>query len=161
MEPDVPTPSIMQVEVTNHNEFMIEDFFDGVPVRFPKDEIVTVTPDIALHCFGWPGDISDMAVHMAKRYGWSGREYLATNETLGARGEPRYYMLARNIEIRPVYYDLVRRNPNDPIPADNGEPDEPLGPPDPMAEAVTTKVGKRRKARASSPRGRERDRHQP
>ncbi len=151
LEADRPTPTVMMVEAINHNDFVIRDMFNGVPVTFPPDVAVPVSPEVALHCFGYPGELHDRALHMAKRYGWSGRDYLKP-EGLGD-GPPRYEVLASKIEIRPIYYDLVRRSPNDPILLDTG--DEADDRPTPQAEADTgTKVGKRRKAkpRADRPR---------
>jgi hypothetical protein len=140
---DRPTPAIMQLEVINHNDFPIDDFFDGVPVSYPKDVVVTVTPDMALHCFGYPGDKAEMALHMAKRYGWSGRDYLIQQ---GER-EPLYKQLAAKIEIKPVYFDLVRRDRDAPILADNGEDEdtrmEPVGSGD-----TGTRTGKRKRTPA-------------
>ena len=145
-EADRPTPAIAMVSVTNRiEEFDIKDMFNGVPVNFPRNVAVDVSPEIALHCFGWPGELHDRALHMAKRYGWSGRDYLKP-EGLGD-GPPRYEVLASKIEIKPIYYDLVRRNPNDPIPLDTGNEDDDR--PTPQMEAdTTTKVGKRRKSKA-------------
>jgi len=156
-EADPPTPTVMMVEVINHNDFAINDMWNGVPVTFPKEEdgnftAVAVSPEIALHCFGYPGELHDRALHMARRYGWSGRDYLKP-EGLGD-GPPRYEVLASRIEIKPIYYDLVRRNPNDPIPLDTGNEadDRPALDAEPD---TTTKVGKR-KSRTARPRA---DRH--
>jgi hypothetical protein len=151
LEADRPTPAIMMVSVINRNTFTINDMFNGIPVVFPPEKSVDVSPEIALHCFGYPGELADRALHMAKRYGWSGKDYLMP-EGLGD-GEPRYVTLASKIEITPIYYDLVRRNPNDPIPLDTGneEDDRPAV----TEEAdTTTRVGKRRKAKPRADRHR-------
>jgi hypothetical protein len=143
-EADRPTPTVMMVEVINHNDFNISDMFNGIPVGFPKETPVPVSPEIALHCFGYPGELTDRALHMAKRYGWSGREYLKP-EGLGG-GPPLYEVLASKIEIRPIYYDLVRRNPNDPILLDTGNEEDDR--PTVTEEADTiTRVGRRKKAK--------------
>jgi len=144
-EHDRLTPAIMQLEVINGNDFPIEDFFDGIPIRFPEGETVTISPEVALHCFGYPGEPRDRALHMAKRYGWSGRDYLIA---VGDR-EPKYVQLAAKIIIKPVFFDLVRRDRNDPILADQGE-DEDFELPDPQVPADTTgtKGGKRRRTPA-------------
>ncbi len=74
LEADRPTPTVMMVEVINHNDFTINDMWNGVPVNFPghKDgepgTAVPVSPEIALHCFGYPGELSDRALHMV----WEG-----------------------------------------------------------------------------------------
>jgi hypothetical protein len=60
--------------------------------------------------------------------------------------------LAEKIKITPVYYDLVKRNPNDPIPVDLGdeESDRPVA----TALAETTKSGRKRRNKAPVKRGR-------
>jgi len=150
-EADRPIPTVMMVEVINHNDFLIPGMFNGIPTDFPPEVAVAVSPEIAMHCFGYPGDLPERALHMAKRYGWSGRDYLKP-EGLGD-GPPRYEVLASRVEIKPIYYDLVRRNPNDPIPLDTGNEadDRPALNAEPD---TTTRVG-RRKSRAK-PRA---DRH--
>jgi hypothetical protein len=155
-------PKIMQLEVCNHNTFQIDDRFNGVPISLPVDQWVTIGPDEALHLFGYPGEPADMALHMAKRFGWSGRDYLIPE---GTHQEAKYVTLARNIEIRPIYYRLIRDNPDDPIPADDGsQPDGGRSPVEAEDQTSTTKVGRRRKTApragkrritASQPRGRE------
>ncbi len=142
MEADRPTPTVQMVEVINHNTFTINDMFNGVPVNFPPEQRVDTSPEVAAHCFGYPGELHDRALHMAKRYGWSGKDYLKP-EGLGD-GEPRYVTLSSKVEIKPIYYDLVRRDPNDPIPLDTG--DEADDRPQPIDESdTTTRVGKRKK----------------
>ncbi len=150
-EADRPSPAVMMVEVINHNDFIINDMFNGVPIRFPPETRVDVTAEQATHCFGYPGELQDRALHMAKRYGWSGRDYLKP-EGLGD-GPPRYQILAEKIELRPIFYDLVRRNPNDPIPLDTGneEDDQPNPPPE---GDPTTKVGRRKRAKPRTDRQR-------
>ncbi len=156
-EHDRPTPSIMQLEVTNLNDFPIEDFFDGIPIQFPVAETVTVGADVALHCFGYPGEEKDRALHMAKRYGWSGRDYLIAE---GDR-EPKYRQLARKIQIKPVYFDLVRRDRNDPILADKGDDEDGLPEPTAGGDSTGTKAGTRKKTparlAARAPRGKARN----
>lgn len=147
-------PAVMMVEVTNHNEFAINDMFNGVPCIFPVGVKVDVSTDIAAHCFGWPGEDMDRATHMARRYGWGGRENL---EWIPGTRLPKYHEWAMKVEIKPIYFDLVRRKPNDPIPADDGKPDDDLPPRIEAAEAGTT-VGKR-KRKPATPR-RLRDRHE-
>lgn len=145
-------PAVMLLEVTNRNDFEINDMFNGIPVFFPKDQRVEVTPEQALHFFNWPGDDQDRAMHMAKRYGWGSRQALEWRP--GTR-QPLWFEMAMKIEISPVYFDLVRRRPSDPIPADDGsDPDD--GPPKIRAEeAGLTKAGKRNKKLAPGRRTRE------
>jgi hypothetical protein len=147
-------PAVMALEVTNRNDFPIHDMFNGVPHVFPSGQTVEISTDAAAHFFGWPGEDADRALHMAKRYGWGGRENLAW--TPGTQ-EPIYFAMVRKVEIKEVYFDLVRRKPSDPIPADDGRDPEDLPPA--RVEAPTIRAGKRNR-RASKPR-RLRDRHEP
>lgn len=144
---DPPTPTFLQLEVVNNTGFTIHDFFDGIPVTFPLGQPVTISAAAGMHLFGYPGEPKDMALHMAKRFGWSGREYLKP-EGVGDV-ESRYEKLAAQIKITPIYFDLVRRDRNAPIPADDGSEDDsrvPVG----DGPDDTTKVGKRiRKPRAA------------
>src|SRR5258708_2795777 len=116
--------------------------FDGAPLRFPSGEKVTIKPEVAMHCFGYPGEARDMAVHMSKRFGWNGREYIGMQE-----GDPErrsvYAVMASKVVITPVFFDLVQRKPDDPIPADDGDSDDLETPRDDMSNATGTKVGKR------------------
>lgn len=137
-------PMLVHVDVTNGTQYPIEDMFDGIPVVFPVGQTVTVTPEVAKHCFGYPGDPREMAMHMAKRYGW------ATAETLkwSSHKTPEFVEMASKVTFQPVFYDLVRRKPEDPIPAVVSDEDleEPAIPP----QVSTTVVGKsRRYANAS------------
>lgn len=156
---DAPVPAITQLEVINRNNFAITDMFDGVPISFPPfagdpnaippippGQVITVTTSMAMHFFGFPGDPADMATHMARRYGWAGRDYIRPEGLNNAL--PRYAVLAGNIEIRPVYFDLVRRNQNEPIPADDGsEPDNPREPAGGEPD-TSAKVGRRKRTPA-------------
>jgi hypothetical protein len=148
---DPATPTIMMVEVVNKNDFEIKDMFNGVPVVFPPDEAVPVQPEVAMHCFGYPGDDEERSLHCAKRFGWSGRDYLKP-AGLGQQ-EALYVTLTKKIVIRPIYYDLVRRSPDDPVPLDTGDEadDRPRPPPE---SAKGTRVGKRRGSRAKNDRHR-------
>lgn len=143
---DRPTPQVMQLEVTNRNDFTINDRFDGVPLSFPPGEKVTITPAMALHCFGYPGESQDMALHMAKRYGWSGRDYLRAEGT--GDGPAKFQVLAANIAIVPVYFELRRVDPNAPIPADDGSVADDDREPVAHEADTSTKVGKRKRTPA-------------
>jgi hypothetical protein len=138
-------PAVMLVEVTNRNDFEIADMFNGVPVVFPKDQKVEVTPDQAQHIFGWPGDDTDRAHYMAKRFGWGDRQSL---EWIPGTRTPLWFEKAMKIEIHPVYFDLVRRRPNDPIPADDGRDLDDPPPSKIAAEVAGTRAGKRNKRAA-------------
>jgi hypothetical protein len=145
LQPD-NQPVITLVTVVNGNDIPIHDMFDGVPLRFPPGETVTIKPEVAMHCFGYPGEPHDMAVHMSKRYGWNGLDYIMMVE-----GDPerrsRYEVMASKVVIKPVYFDLVQRKPDDPIPADDNEDDLPPTLDD-MSNETGTKVGKRAGSKA-------------
>ena len=148
---DQPVAAVTMLEVTNNNDFTIADMFDGVPVTFAPGVPVDCTPAICEHLFGWPAELPVRALKMAARFGWSGKDYLKP-EGPGDK-VPRYQTLAEKITITPVYYDLVKRNPNDPIPVDLGDEESDR----PVATATTdatTKGGRRRRNKAPVKRGR-------
>lgn len=124
---DKPTPQagppavLVHVEVTNFG-YPLETMWDGVPYRFPTGVPVAISPQVAQHCFGYPGEFRDMAMYMARRYGWATTETMKWTE----HGKPAYFEMAEKFKFQPVYYDLVRRKPDDPIPAlpDNDGDDE-------------------------------------
>lgn len=63
----------VNLKVTNHNDFEIEDRFDGVPYLFEPGVSVVVPPDAALHIFGWsPGmAFAGIEPYVQKRWGWN------------------------------------------------------------------------------------------
>jgi hypothetical protein len=148
---DQAVAAVTMLEVTNNNDFTITDMFDGIPVTFAPGVPVDCTPAICEHLFGWPAELPVRALKMAARFGWSGKDYLKP-EGPGDK-VPRYQTLAEKITITPVYYDLVKRNPNDPIPVDLGDEESDR----PVATATTdptTKGGRRRRNKAPVKRGR-------
>jgi hypothetical protein len=148
---DQAVAAVTMLEVVNNNDFTITDMFDGVPVTFAPGVPVDCTPAICEHLFGWPAELPVRALKMAARFGWSGKDYLKP-EGPGDK-VPRYQTLAEKITITPVYYDLVKRNPNDPIPVDLGDEESDR----PVATATTdatTKGGRRRRNKAPVKRGR-------
>lgn len=148
---DLAAPRVQFFEVVNNNDFEIRDMYDGVPIVFPKGEKVDISPEIALHCFGWPGEDQDRAEHMARRYGWSGRDYLRPEGPNNAL--PRYAVLSALVTITPVYYTMVRVNPNAPVPADTGDESDDRPTP-PMDVETTTRAGKRKKTKVKADRHR-------
>lgn len=155
---DSPLPGVMRLQVTNKNPFAIHEMFNGVPVSFPPNVTVDVSNEIALHVFGYPGELEDRAIHCARRFGWAGREYLVPDGSMGD-AEPRYVTMTRLIEIEPVYYDLVKRQTNAPISPDIGDEAADrvvatIGPDD-----KTTRGGTRNKRLSASKRRPRTDRH--
>jgi hypothetical protein len=71
-----PPEAHIRIKVTNRNPFVIRDRYDGVPYTFKPNDQVTVTQAVANHFFGWPGDLESRTLYMAKRRGWSTKEYV-------------------------------------------------------------------------------------
>jgi hypothetical protein len=138
--------SIIRYEVTNGNDFAIDDHFDGIPVHFFPGIAVRVSPQVVAHCFGYPGEARDMAVHMARRYGWATAEMLKNLSPGPVRTDPAYFGYAAKIIIRAIAYDLVARDPDEPILADQGGAGETA---QPAPEEDGTKVVRRRRVKAA------------
>lgn len=76
-------PQVMSVKVTNRNDFLIRDMFDGVPYEFHPNKPLAVPIDAANHIFGWWPPYTDdegkqhsvdpaaMKAHVIKRFGWN------------------------------------------------------------------------------------------
>ena len=148
-EPQADQPAVLtMVEVQNFNDFPIDDFYDGAPIRLEPNgkNVITLKPEQAAHCFGFPGEFHDMARHMAKRYGWNSREFLRMNE----ERKTVYEQYAEKVKFTPIYFDLVARPRNAPIPAlPEGDQDD--DPPQTAGldfeEDTGTRVGRRIGAR--------------
>jgi hypothetical protein len=145
---EAPTPVLMHIEVINGLPDPIEDMYNGSPVTFPTGVPVAVSLEVANHCFGYPIDyhgfapfppelIRQMAVHMARRWGWA----TPANMEWTAHKRPKYVEYAEQIKFTPIFYELRRIGPDDPRPALVEDAQEPA-PPAPVA-AETTKVGKK------------------
>lgn len=141
-EQQEPEPILTQVDITNGLADPIDDMFNGVPYIFPPGVAVTVSPDVARHCFGYPGQFRDMAQHMARRFGWATAENLQWT----AHKTPKYVDMASKIQFTPVFYRLQRIDPDKPIPADVSGEDAPPAMP---SEGTSTVVGRRNKYRAA------------
>jgi hypothetical protein len=76
-----PPEAHIRIKVTNRNDFVIRDRHDGVPYTFKPNDRVTVTQAAANHFFGWPGDLEQRTLYMAKRYGWNTAEYVVRDAT--------------------------------------------------------------------------------
>ena len=65
--------AIVSLKFTNHNDFTIEDMFDGVPYQFVPNTPIAIPSDAARHMLGWfPGvDMKAVAAHVQKRWGWN------------------------------------------------------------------------------------------
>lgn len=101
------TPVYVMIHVVNRNPFLVEDRFDGVPVRFPPGEKVSISPSQAQHFFGFPGTPDEMAVHMAKRFGWNTIEYVQRPPGTLPHEPMLFQKYAANIQIQPIEMELV------------------------------------------------------
>lgn len=153
-EEDLPQlqPHVL-VQVTNRNAFAIRDRYDGVPVIFKPNETVSITQEQARHFFGYPGDPIDMAIHMAKRFGWNTLEYTYVDPADGPEGPTRYQKQAWLIEFKEQEFELVPKGTKN---ADDGVDeveDLPAGAPPPgpggNEPRATTRSGKGKHASKS------------
>lgn len=92
--------TIISLKVTNHNDFAIEDRFDGVPFLLEPERAVSIPSDAALHMFGWyPGvDMLIVKNHIFKRWGWN------TPELVNSKANEKYFAA---LNFKPVTYKIV------------------------------------------------------
>jgi len=144
------TPTFQLVKINNTNDFTISDMFDGVPYKFEPNKPLSIPIEAAAHFFLWPSDDPTLVkMWIAKRLGWNTAKDIERQPD----GRMRWEHWVDKIEIAPVHFDLVQRDPDAPIPADAGEPDESMTdselPPVPSTrdDLTGTKVGVRRDTR--------------
>ena len=101
------TPTYVMISVTNRNPFLIRDRFDGVPVDFPPGQKINITKDQALHFFGFPGTPDEMAVHMAKRFGWNTADYVLRERGTNPYEPMLFQKYAALVQIEVVEMELV------------------------------------------------------
>lgn len=144
-EVNTAAPAHVMIKVTNRNPFVLRDRFNGVPVEFPPGKTVTVSPIEANHFFGYPGTPEEMAVHMAKRFGWNTIEHVQKDGD--AWDSPKLYeRYAWNVKLESEEFVLV---PKGSLKADDGldvenlpvEAGHPGAPP--PGDVGTAKVGQR------------------
>jgi hypothetical protein len=140
-------PTYLMIRVTNNNQFVIRDRYDGVLFEFKPGVPVNINGYQAQHFFGFPGDADEMAVHMAKRFGWSSLEHIARGEGNRNPDAPMLFQtFAANIRLEAIEMELVPKARNL---ADDGlnvetMPEMPAGPGGLIPEAAQgTKVGQR------------------
>jgi hypothetical protein len=92
--------TLISLKVTNHNDFAIEDRFDGVPYRFEPEKSVSIPSDAALHMLGWyPGvDLMVVKNHIQKRWGWN------TPELVKEKKHDQYFAM---LTFKPITYKIV------------------------------------------------------
>jgi hypothetical protein len=138
----------------------MSDRFDGVPYIFKTDVPMSIPVEVATHILGWPGEPEYIRRHIAKRFGWNTPDDMrrldaklsadGTVVDVGS-GPMRWETWVDKIEISPIHYELIERDPDAPIPADAGDPEEaPMGEsevPMPLKdhEAGDTHVGVRKR----------------
>lgn len=144
-EEDIPqAPAHVLVQVTNRNIFTLSDRFDGVPVKFPPNETVTISRVEAEHFFGYPGEKADMAIHMAKRFGWNTAKHVEVDPIDGPDGLRLFEKYAGKIDFVEQEFELVAKNTK----ADDGLDVEDLpkgnAPPSPAEQVRASRVGRGR-----------------
>lgn len=106
------TPTYVMITIVNRNPFVIRDRYDGVPIEFPPGERINITKDQALHFFGFPGTADEMAVHMAKRFGWNTADYVK-RERGSSPDEPMLFQkYAAAVHLEVVEMELVPKQKN-------------------------------------------------
>lgn len=127
------------IKVTNHNDFTINEMYDGIPYVFAKDKPVTVPLEAMRHIFGanFPEDKSvldseefrsSVYESVAKRFGWNvSQRFDATlnrwimNGDVVEEGKNKF----ANLEFVPVIYkmvEVVADNPDLPVPRETKDP---------------------------------------
>jgi len=110
-------PAYVMLKVTNRNHFTLRDRFNGVPVEFRPGVTVNITKDQAAHFFGWPGTHDEMAVHMAKRFGWNTIEYVQRQPGAHPESPMLFQQYANNVIVEAIEMELV---PKERVKADDG-----------------------------------------
>lgn len=125
--------TLISLKVVNHNDFAIEDRFDGVPYLFEPERSVSVPSDAALHMLGWyPGvDMLIVKNHIQKRWGWN------TPDIIKEKLHDKYF---NALSFRPVTYKIVE------VPEEVTEIDEEPSP----VKKTPTKNGKTTGVEASA-----------
>lgn len=103
--------TLTSLKVTNHNDFAIEDRFDGVPYLFEPGRAISVPADAALHMLGWYPGVGMDAVknHVCKRWGWN------TPAIVNEKLHDKYFAA---LNFKPVTYKIIE------VPALEEEVDE-------------------------------------
>lgn len=114
-----PADTIHKVRVVNRNKFAIRDRWDGIPVELLPGRPLSLSPEVAAHILGYPGEVEDMHRHMARRWGWNLPHHIAVDDD----GLMLWQRLCMNIEVSTEKFELRRVDvdPNEPIPADGDD----------------------------------------
>lgn len=145
---------LQMVKVTNKNDFVMRDRFDGSPYLFESNQPLSIPPQAAAHFFGWPGEPELMKMHTCKRFGWNRPEHIGADKTKPT-SEPLADLYWSNIVIETVTFSVVADD--DPTKPELGIEDETMtegaAAPVPVAvssESLTRVGGKKRRARRAS-----------
>jgi hypothetical protein len=112
---------IERVRVTNSNPFEIRDMHDGVPYDFPPGKTVTIPPEAANHIFGWPAEPHEMALYMARRFGWNQPEDYKKDAD-DPMGLLPWQKKTRNVVLSVEHYEMRKVHaPGAPIPAEEAD----------------------------------------
>lgn len=110
---------IRKVRVTNGLDKPFHDRFNGVPITLAPGQTESLPLNMAEHFFGFrPGATPEsMLRHIAKRQGWSEREYTQQNPESRKELAEEYFS---KLKIEPVYFRLVeeKTDPKAPVPAE-------------------------------------------
>jgi hypothetical protein len=92
--------TIVNLKLTNNNEFVISDRHDGVPYEFAPGVAQSIPSDAALHMLGWYPGVDMMVVrqHVQKRWGWN------TPELVKDKKHDEYF---GKLAFKPVTYRIV------------------------------------------------------
>ena len=89
-----------------------------MPYRFPANETITIYPEVAQHIFGYPGDDEYRHLYMSKRWGWNDPKI---HHERDRQGVPLWKRMAQKVDIRPISFDMVERDPDAPRPVELGD----------------------------------------
>lgn len=110
---------VRKVRVTNGLDVPFHDRYNGVPITLAPGQTESLPLDMAAHFFGFhPGATPQtMLRHIAKRQGWSDKEYTQQNPESQKKLAEEYFS---KLKIEPVYFRLVEEKPDPkaPIPAE-------------------------------------------
>ena len=104
-------PQIHRLRVVNHNDFPIQDRYDGVPLVFPPNESIDISLEAARHILGYPAERDLMNLHMAKRWGWNRPEHVTLDPQTR---KMKFQEYADKIEVSVETYEIRRVVPEGP-----------------------------------------------
>ena len=90
----------VHLKLTNKNDFIIVDRYDGVPFTFEPKKPIIIPADAAAHIFGWSPEASmeDVERHTCRRLGWNTPDHM--KNSTGRR-------FFKNLQFDKVAYRMV------------------------------------------------------